>query len=88
MNRISDIDAARRCARAIASDISLYNADKVKEGITNDNLFDVLKEEIEEGRQYYKNKVTPEIFEKNNFFDRAIVDVLIRPKGSIKSKLW
>lgn len=88
MNRIQDIDAAKRCARAIISDIALYNPEKVKEGIENDNVFEVLKNEIEEGREYYKSKVEPDIYEKHNFFDRALVDVLFRSKGSIKSKLW
>lgn len=88
MDKINDLDAAKRCARAIASDLALYNADKVNEGIANDSLFDVLKDEIEEGRQYYRTKVAPEIFEKHNFFDRAIVDVLIRGKGKTKSKIW
>ena len=88
MNKISDLDAAKRCARAIASDICLYNVDKVHEGIANDNLFEILKDEIEEGRDYYKSKVSPEIFEKTNFYDRAIVDVIIKAKSGIKSKLW
>ena len=39
---------ANRLARAIASDISLYNEQKIIKGIEQDNLFDVLKEELEE----------------------------------------
>lgn len=88
MDKINDIDAARRCARAIVSDLVMYNPEKLAEGIANDSIFDVLKDEIEEGREYYRNKVSQEIYEKHNFFDRAIVDVLFRGKGAIKSKLW
>ena len=51
--KIIDTTAARRCARAIASDILLYNPEKVVEGIEQDSIFDVLKEEIEEGREYF-----------------------------------
>ncbi len=78
---------ARRLARAIASDLSLYNEDKIVEGIEQDNLFDVMAEEIEEGRAHYKSRVSPTLYEKN-FYDRAIVDILVRSKGHIKSKVW
>jgi hypothetical protein len=78
---------ARRLARAIASDLSLYNEDKIVEGIKNDNLFDTIAEEIEEGRAHYKSRVSPALYEKN-FFDRALVDILVRSKGHIASKVW
>jgi hypothetical protein len=32
--------------------------------------------------------VSKEIFTRTNFFDRAIVDVIIKPKGHVKSKIW
>lgn len=76
-----------RLARAIASDISLYNEQKIIRGIEQDNLFEALKEEIEEGRELFKSRVSKEIF-GTNFFDRAIVDVIIKPKGHVKSKIW
>jgi hypothetical protein len=79
---------AQRLARAIASDISLYNEAKIIKGIEQDNLFDTLKDEIEEGRELYRSRVSAEVFGATNFFDRAIVDVVIRPKGHVKSKIW
>ncbi len=79
---------AMRLARAIASDISLYNEQKIVKGIEQDTLFDVLKEEIAEGRELYKSRVSPEVFTTTNFFDRAIVDIVVRSKGHIKSKIW
>ena len=53
---------AMRLARAIASDISLYNEQKIVKGIEQDNLFEVLKDEIEEGRELYKSRVSAEVF--------------------------
>jgi spore germination protein GerM len=79
---------AMRLARAIASDISLYNEQKIIKGIEQDNLFDVLKEEIEEGRELYKSRVSQEVFTTTNFFDRAIVDIVVRSKAHVKSKIW
>jgi hypothetical protein len=87
MALIETEEAARRLARAIASDLSLYNEEKIVQGIQGDNLFDVLQEEIEEGRALFKSRVAPELYAKN-FYDRAIVDILVRSKGHIQSKLW
>ncbi len=80
-------ERARQLARAIASDLSLYHEDKIVEGITNDTLFDVMAEEIQEGRELFKSRVTNEIFQLN-IYDRAIIDVLVKAKGHIKSKIW
>jgi hypothetical protein len=87
MPLIETEEAARRLARAIASDLSLYNEDKIVSGIQNDNLFESLAEEIEEGRALYKRRVSPDLYPRN-FYDRALVDILIKAKGHVKSKLW
>lgn len=79
--------AARRLARAIASDLSLYNEEKIIRGVLADNLFDLLAEEIEEGRALYKRRVAPELYSMN-FYDRALVDILVKAKGHIKSPIW
>ena len=81
-------EAANRLARAIASDLSLYNEAKIKEGIENDTFFSVLQEEIQEGRSHYESRVDPKILGSTNFFDRALVDVILARKGHIKSKIW
>jgi response regulator RpfG family c-di-GMP phosphodiesterase len=52
-----EVDEARRLARLILSDIVIYHAAKVDRGIRDNNFFEVLKEEIEEGRQYYESRV-------------------------------
>ncbi|HZN93025.1 MAG TPA: hypothetical protein VFB81_09990 [Myxococcales bacterium] len=79
---------AMRLARAIASDISLYNEQKIIKGIEQDNLFEVLKDEIAEGRELYKSRVSQELYTTTNFFDRAIVDIVIRSKAHVKSRIW
>lgn len=80
-------EAARRLARAIASDLSLYNEEKITTGIENDTLFDEIDEEIEEGRALYKSRVSPDLY-AHNFYERALVDILVRAKGHIKSEIW
>jgi hypothetical protein len=88
MGVVKDLDVARRIARAVVSDIALYNAKKVEEGIGNDTLFDLLSEEIEEGRNYYLSRIDPEVARSTNFFNFALVDVLVKPTGRIPSKVW
>jgi len=84
---IDNAKRARQLARAIASDLTLYHEAKILDGIANDTLFDVMADEIEEGRELFKSRVTPEIYEMN-IYERAIVDVLVKSKGHVKSKIW
>ena len=81
-------EAANRLARAIASDLALYNEAKIKEGIEGDSFFSLLTDEIEEGRAHYQSRVKPELLKSTNFFDRAIVAVILARKGHIKSRIW
>ena len=53
----------------------------------NDTLFDVMHSHIEEGRALFKSRVTAEIYQLN-LYDRAIIDVMIKSKGHVKSKIW
>ena len=75
---------AMRLARAIASDISLYNEQKIIKGIEQDNLFDVLKDELNEGRDLYRSRVSQEVYTTTNFFDRAVVDIIVRSKAHVQ----
>lgn len=86
-NLIDNSKRARQLARAIASDLTLYHEAKILDGITNDNLFDVMADEIKEGRDLFKSRVTEEVYVQN-IYERAIVDVLVKSKGHLKSKIW
>ncbi len=88
MRLITSLDEAKRLARTILSDIVLYNQAKVKEGIEKDTLFDILTEELNEGKKYYETMVDEEIRNRTNFFSEAVVDVLIKQGGKIRSEIW
>jgi hypothetical protein len=87
MALIDKPDRARQLARAIASDVALYHEKKIIEGIERDTLFDVMRDEIEEGRTLFKSRVTPEIFSMGHY-DRALVDLMLKPKAHVKSRIW
>ena len=86
-NIIDNEQRAQQLARAIASDIQLYNKAKIEEGLRNDTFFEVLSEEITEGRDLFRSRVIPELF-RRNFFDRAIVDRVIKPLAHLETKIW
>jgi hypothetical protein len=87
MALIETEEAARRLARAISSDLALYNEDKVAEGVRNDNLFDVMSDEIQEGRDLFESRVAPALLARNQY-DRAIIDLLVRSKAHVESPMW
>lgn len=87
MSLIDNPDQARRLARAIISDIAIYNREKVERGIKEDNIFELLAEDIEEGRQHYLSRVAPELAVAS-IYDLALVDVLIKRAGKIESAIW
>ncbi len=84
---IRDPAAARRLARTIVSDIAAYNKNEVERGIVEDNLFQILAELVEEGRQHYEQRVDPELY-RQGLFEHALVDLLLKPFGHLKSRIW
>ncbi|HEX8173152.1 MAG TPA: response regulator [Thermoanaerobaculia bacterium] len=67
-----EYDEARRLARLILSDIIIYNQGRVEDGIRNNNFFEVLREEIEEGRQYYESRVPMRVRRDTEIFTETL----------------
>jgi hypothetical protein len=88
MELITDRKKARRWARAIVSDVSLYNQDKIRAGIEQDNLFETMEAELQEGRELYESRVDPALLGNTHYYDQAVVDVLFKPAGKFPSKIW
>jgi len=85
---VENPDLAFRLARAIVSDIALYNQDKVAEGIKEDSIFELMEEELEEGREHFYSRVSPDMPDREHLFEKAIVDVMIKQAGKIESSIW
>ncbi len=88
MSRITDPQRARRLARAVLSDVMLYNPERVRAGIEADDLFDRLRPELDEARAFFERRVDPDLATKSNAFDLALVDVLVFRSGRIRSRIW
>lgn len=67
-----EFDEARRLARLILSDIVIYNAARVERGIRDNSFFDVLRDEIAEGRQYFESRVSPRIRQRADVFTETL----------------
>jgi hypothetical protein len=87
MSLIENRDQAKRLARAIVSDVAIYNRDKVEQGIKEDSIFEILNDALTEGRDHFKSRVSKELAD-SNIFDIAVVDVLIKRAGKIESTIW
>jgi len=87
MSLIENRDQARRLARAIVSDVAIYNRDKVEQGIKEDSIFEILDDALTEGRDHFRSRVSKELA-ASNIFDIAVVDVLIKRAGKIESTIW
>ena len=84
----AQLRSAQRLARTIASDLLLYNKEKVIEGLKRDNLFELLDMELREGRDLYQSRVSAEIQQEYRFLERALVDVLIFSQAQLECDLW
>lgn len=62
------VEAARRFARIILSDIALYNQGAVEEGVRNGTLNDVLAAELKEGRDLYNTRIPEEVRNTMDYF--------------------
>ncbi len=62
------VEAARRFARIILSDIALYNQGAVEEGIRAGNFDEALAAELKEGRELYNGRVSKEVIESGDYF--------------------
>ena len=67
-------EKAERLARIVVSDIVLYQGDKFDAGIRAGNLLEALDSEIEEGRNFFRQRIDEEVRNERDF----LVDELMR----------
>jgi predicted Zn finger-like uncharacterized protein len=74
------VEKARRFARIIVSDIALYNQDAVAEGLKTGTFYELLKADVDEGRELYENRVPTAIRAKKDYYQEAF-DNFIAAQG-------
>jgi DNA-binding response OmpR family regulator len=84
VNITPEHEAAMRLARIIVSDIALYNPERVKEALQKNNFYETLKEEIEEGKKLYNERVSATIRSTTDYFQDAVENFIkskVKPQG-------
>jgi hypothetical protein len=84
---IQDPERAKRLARTIASDLSLFHSEEVYEGIKNDDFYERLDREIEKGKEHYCSRIDPSILSLS-VYEEAIIDIILFPKADIFMQHW
>ena len=76
-----EIEKARRFARLIVSDIALYNQEIVAEGLRKGTFFELLQDDITEGRSLYDNRVPEAIRTIKDYYQEAFDDFVKAKKN-------
>jgi predicted Zn finger-like uncharacterized protein len=75
-----EVERARRFARLIVSDIALYNQEAVAEGIAKGTFYDLLNEDITEGRALYEKRVPETVRQSKDYFQEAFDNFIAAKK--------
>jgi predicted Zn finger-like uncharacterized protein len=70
------VEKARRLARIIVSDITLYNQDRVEEGITSGRFYELFAAEITEGKKLFAERVAPAINRLEDYLMNAFAEFI------------
>jgi predicted Zn finger-like uncharacterized protein len=74
---------AKRLARIIVSDIILYNQGKVEEGVRNGTFYQLLADDIGEGRALYERRVAEEIRSATSYLEEAFEELIAKKKKEL-----
>lgn len=84
----AELDQAGRLARAMASDIAIYNQEKIRKGLESDRLFEELEDDLREAFKLWESKINPEIVKSTNLLQAAIIDQVFAPHGSVHTPIF
>ena len=74
---------AKRLARIIVSDIALYNQAKLEEGIRNGTFYELVADDIREGRALYVRRVSEEIREGTSYLEDGFEELLAKKRQEL-----
>lgn len=77
------VEKARRFARIIVSDIALYNQEAVLDGIRQGTFFELLRNDVEEGRELYEKRVPAAIRSGTDYYQEAFDNFIAAAKRKI-----
>ncbi|HEX9022533.1 MAG TPA: response regulator [Geobacteraceae bacterium] len=69
-------EKARRLARLIVSDIVLYSQEKVERGVKEGIFFELLADDVKEGRALYESRVPEEIRNCSSYLEEGFAELI------------
>jgi len=77
-------EKAKRFARIIVSDIALYNQDAVVEGLKNGTFYELLQNDVVEGRELYEKRVPATVRAKKDYYQDAFDNFIKTQKKIVR----
>jgi len=77
-------ETARRLARMIVSDIALYNQERVDEGIRTGRVYELLVEELAEGRRLFAERMGAAVSGQEDFLQTAFTALIERRRKELQ----
>ncbi len=77
-------ERARRLAKALASDLVLYNQEKVEQGLREGTLVQLLGSEIRKSWEYYCQQIPKHIVESTDYFKEQLNKIVGKGKEIFK----
>jgi len=77
-------ERARRLAKALASDLVLYNQEKVEQGLRDGTLVQLLGAEIKRSWEYYCQQIPKHIVENSDYFREQLNKIVGKGKEIFK----
>ena len=74
---------AKRLARIIVSDVILYNQGKVEEGVRNGRFYELLADDIREGRALYERRVAEDIRAVTSYLEDGFEELLAKKRREL-----
>jgi hypothetical protein len=78
------VEKAKRFARIIVSDIALYNQEAVVEGVKKGTFYELLKDDVEEGRQLFETRIPAAIRAKRDYYRETIENFIASQKKIVR----
>ena len=72
----------------LVSEIKLYHEDELKEGRENHDIYERLKNEIDQGREQYNQRVPAAAVEGHDYFHEELVRILCEGNASLLGRAY
>lgn len=88
MPPLTDTQEAQRLAEQVVGDLAFYNRERIRRSLRDDRFFEEMASELDEAKRLYLDRVDPELENRHNLFNRAVVDLIIKPSESEETTIW